>query len=267
MRNRKASAPQANGDAIDLIKAEHMEKEKLAVLLFHRGSPNAADPAYRKRVKDQITIRQTRKANDEEQAVSCHLTISTIPRSDGKYAAALEEIPGLSGSAVMSILGSILRDYSYIYDDKGEDAETYSVLKVEGVKSESLTNALKSRGSLDYLTLTRTLPPDAPDSQGIAEPQSQKVKYKIVGNPASAPWRKRFKDFVEGVKPTWDYVSVDVTLDDNRHKTVRVDTQDDAAELLFIRSELVHIQTDLNPCTLEIVPQVVKAASKLMRKK
>ncbi|HEX8580215.1 MAG TPA: hypothetical protein VF655_11565 [Allosphingosinicella sp.] len=264
VRNGKASAPQRNGDTIDLIKVEHDATRELLVLLFHRVSPNAADPAYRRRQANKLSLRQTKKEIDEEQAVSCHLVISTKLK-DGTYPATLEEIPGLSASAVLGIVKSVLHDYKYPYKKGKESLETNTVFKAEGVKASSLTDALKKKGSLDYLTLTRTLPPDVPDAGGIAEPQTQRIRYKIVGDPAQAGWQKKFKSFIEGTKATWDHVSVDITLEDDRHRTVRIDAEKEAAEILFVRSDLVFIKGDLNPCTMKVVPAIVDAAAKLLK--
>lgn len=266
IRNRKATVPQPNGDSIDLIGATHIEKDKVVVLLFHRASPDAADPAYRKKERAGLTLRQTKKKAGEEQAVSCHLVISTT-KKDGVYPAALEEIPGLSASAIMSIVGQVLRDYKYPYVKKKKELETDTVLKVDGVKSESLERALKRKNALTSLTLVRNTPPNVPDSSGIAEPQATRIRYKIVGNPAQDEWQKKFKKFVEGTKGTWDQVNVEINLEDDRQRTVRVDTEKEASEVLFVRSELVIIPDDLKSCTTDIVPSVVKAAKSVLAKK
>jgi hypothetical protein len=264
-KNGKSKGSQANGDTIDLIKVSHLAAEKLVVLLFHRASPNAADPAYRKRVKENLTLRKTKKETDEEQAVSCHLVISTTLK-DGSYRAALEEIPGLSASAIMSIIGIVLRDYKYPYVKNKKSFETDTVFKAEGVKSETLDQALKKKGALTSLTLVLNTSPNIPDASGIAEPQAERVRYKIVGNPRSEKWRNKFKEFVEGTRADWDQVNVEIQLEDERRRTVRLETETEASEILFVRSELVIISDDLEICTMEVVPSVINAARKLINK-
>ena len=265
--NNKGSLPQAGGDTVELVETEHLEKEGLVVLLFHRASPDAADPAYRKKVNNKVQIRQTKKQRDEEQTVSCHLVIKVQPVSPGEYDAVLEEIPGLSLSAVSSIFGVLLNEYKYAYQQGGEDKETYVTLKAEGMKSEFLTDALKKKSSLRYLTLTRAVPIDAPDAEGLAEPQNERVRYRIVGNPASPQWRKKLSDFVTGSKADWDQVSIDIALDDNRSRTVRLDKEDETAELLFVRSELEYLGGEVVSCSLTTVPLIIKAAKKVLSKK
>jgi len=265
IRNGKASVPQSGGETVDLIAAEHLADKELLVLLFHRANPNAADPAYRKRLKSGLSLRHATKETNEEQAVSCHLVISTKLK-DGVYQAALEEIPGLSATSIIAIISRVLMAYKYPYISKGKSLETTAIFRLEGLKSATLEDALKKEGSLDYLTLTRRVPTSVPDSSGIAEPQAERVRYKIVGDPSSKKWGKKFKEFVEGTKGTWDHVTVDLTLSDNRHKTIRVDTEQEAAEILFVRSELVMIPgQSLRSCSTAIVQTVVDAARKLVQ--
>lgn len=44
LRKDKASITQSNGEIVELVKAKHVAETNTVVLLFHRASPNAADP-------------------------------------------------------------------------------------------------------------------------------------------------------------------------------------------------------------------------------
>lgn len=88
MRKKRSFALQANGDTVDLVRVDDSISGVL-VLLFHRTSPAAADPAYRKLKGDDITVRMTKKEDDEDQALSAHLVISTKAISAGAYQSAL----------------------------------------------------------------------------------------------------------------------------------------------------------------------------------
>jgi hypothetical protein len=268
LRSKKASLAQANGDSVDLIAVTYDAKLGVLVLLFHRASPNAADPAYRKITSDQMSVRQAKKENGEEQTVSAHLVIKTKSKRPGTYDAALEEMPGLSLSTIRPIIGLALNDFRYAYEDrKGNEKETYSTFKPYGLKAESLTAALKSKGSLNFLTLTRTKVPDAPDSEGIAEPQVEKIKYKIIGDPTAPEWRAKFATFVKNAREKeWDDITLDMSLEDDRHRTVKVDREAEAAEILFVRAEQIHVSEDLNPCTMKVVDALVTQATKLLAK-
>lgn len=262
-RDGRASAKEGK-DTIDLIKVEHFPSKELVVLLFHRTSPNASDPAYRSKVNNELFIRQTEKKFDEDQAQSCHFVISTKRNADGGFAAVLEEIQGLSATTVLSIVRRVLHDFKYPYTHKKKSLETNTTFKAEGIKSESLDNALRHKASLNYLVLTRTSAPDVPDAAGIVEPRSERAKYKIVGDPTSADWKAKFKNFVEGTRETWDQVSIEVQLEDDRQRTVILDRTNTAAEILFVRSELVYFKNDLPPCSTKVVLPIVDAASKLI---
>ncbi|MEG3163801.1 hypothetical protein U1701_04265 [Sphingomonas sp. PB2P19] len=259
----KATASEGK-DTIDLIKADHLEAKGVVVLLFHRTSPNAADPAYRRKIKNEVVLRQTAKQLDEDQVVSSHFVISTSPGDDGGYPAVLEEIPGLSATTVLGIVRRVLHDFKYPYTLKKKSLDTNTTFKAEGVKSENLDAALKNKSALRYLTLTRTAAVDVPDGAGIVEPKSERARYKVVGDPTSARWKAKFKDFVEGTKGSWDQVTVEVQLDDDRQRTVVIDRDNAAAEILFVRSELLTFKDDLPSCSTSVVTRIVNAAIKLM---
>jgi hypothetical protein len=263
----KASSVQPNGDTVELIMAEVREPQKVAILLFHRSSPDAADPMYRKKVKDKLSVRQAEKANGEEQTVSAHLVIELEPKKPGAFRAALEEIPGISLAVIQAILSPILRDYSYGFQDKkGDDHETYSTLKVEGIKSEALSDALKTQ-TLNYLTLTRTTVPNAPDGDGIVEPMNDRMRYKIVGNPSDPAWTTKLDKWVKKVRGEgWEDISLDISLDDERHRTVKLDRDQEAKEMLFVRSEQVSVKTELKPCTTAVLDEMVEQAIAIIKK-
>jgi len=267
-RKKLCVEKQANNDTVDLVRIDDTT-DGLLVLLFHRTSPTAADPAYRKQKGDDITLRMTRKGAGEDQAVSAHLVISTKISPMGGYPCALEEINGLSLSTVSSIIKKALDGYNYPYrDKKGIEKETYSTFKALGIKGESLTDALHNNSSINYLTLTRTKVPDAPDSDGIAEPQSERIRYKIVGDPKSPEWMKKLRLFETKIRSDdWDDIFLDISLEDERHRTVKLDREREAAEVMFVRSEQVSVERDLDPCTVDIVPELVSAAKKLIVRK
>lgn len=264
-KNGNASNQQPNGDTVELIKIEVLERIGAIVLLFHRSSPDAADPMYRKRETGAMTLRQAEKAKNEEQTVSAHLVIENKARKRGLYRAALEEIPGISLSVVQAILSPILRDYKYGFEDKrGDDQETYSTLKVEGVKSESLTEALKTQ-TLNYLTLSRETTADAIDGDGIVEPMNEKMKFKILGEPSSLKWRKKLDAWVKNARAAgWEEVSLDLSLEDDRNRTVKLDRDKEATEILFVRSEQITVKGELKPCSLNVVQEFVKEALKIV---
>ena len=104
MRSGKAHDIQANGDRIDLIDVVYRPSSKALILLFHRTSPGAADPFYRKgESTDDFSLRQVSKDADETQAVSAHVVIQTKAISDSRYPAILEEIPSISMSSLAAL--------------------------------------------------------------------------------------------------------------------------------------------------------------------
>ncbi len=77
IRNDKASTTTANSDEVELRGAIHEEPRGVVVLLFHRGSSNAADPMFRKKdVKSRaVTVRAATRAPYEGQLLSAHFSL------------------------------------------------------------------------------------------------------------------------------------------------------------------------------------------------
>lgn len=123
----KALDVQSNGDIVELMEIRHVQASKALVLLFHRASPDAADPAYRKRAvaeagkkpAEKFIIRTSVKNQGEVQSVSAHLIIRERDASKGAYRAVLEEIPGISMAVVREIIAKALYDYPYEYVKRG----------------------------------------------------------------------------------------------------------------------------------------------------
>jgi len=268
IRNKKAEAVQPNGDRVEIVATQHDQAKGLLTLLLHRTSPTAADPSYRKRVKDKIQVRHGTKDQDEDQAVSAHLTIRTKASAPFTYDFVLEEIPGLSMSVIRPIFGILLRDYEFPYlDKKGEEQATYSTVRADGVKSEGLDSALKKKSSLSYITLVRTNIPDAPDSDGLAEPQTEKIKYKIVGDINTKDRREKLNNFITRArKADWDDIYIEINLDDDRHRTVKLDREEEASEILFVRSEQVAVSVELKPCSHDVLDEIVSCCEKILSK-
>lgn len=265
----KALEVQPNGDVVELMEVEYNAKSKALNLLFHRASPDAAEPTYRKRARQKagkkVTIRKAEKQEGEEQSVSAHLVISDQPIRPGTYKAALEEIPGIAMAVVRRIIGQCLHDYEYDFERKKKQINTYSTFKPVGVPSETLSGALKG-GTLSFITLVRPAKADFVDADGLFHPQTETMRIKVDGEISSGNWRDHLPAMFRKAKAAgWTDFSVDLELNDQRRRTVKLDRQDEAKEVLFVRSDELNFQTELDVCSVDIVEEVVTKALKLVR--
>lgn len=261
IKNNKASTVTANGDEVELLQAVHDQKRNTVVLLFHRGSPNAADPMYRKKDKKSrvVTVRAATKAADEEQSLSAHFVISTKPETAGRYKCALEEVPGISLAAIEPIIASALREYPYDYTDRrGQSAETYCTVKSAGIKSATLADSLK-RGHINYLTLIRPADPNLVDAEGIFHPMDQRMKIKIDKTTIdNKGFFDKLGDYIKGAQDEgWEHFDVDVTFENERHRTIKVERDQAAQEVLFVKAEEVTVIKELSLCTTTIVDELI----------
>ncbi|RWD61183.1 MAG: hypothetical protein EOS60_33190 [Mesorhizobium sp.] len=266
----KALEVQPNADIVELMEVHYDLKKKALTLLFHRASPHAAEPIYRKKArqragKKKVTVRKAKKLEGEEQSVSAHAVILDDPIRPGTYRAALEEIPGISMAVVRRIIGQALHDYEYDFERKKKQINTYSTFKPVGVPSETLSGALKG-GTLSCVTLVRPAKADFVDADGLFRPQTETMRIRVEGELTSGNWRDYLPAMIKRAKNAgWTDFSVDLDLDDDRRRTVKLDREDEAKEVLFVRSDELHFQTELETCSVDIVEEVVTKALELIK--
>lgn len=269
VQNEKALEVQPNDDIVELMEVAYDAKTRALKMLFHRASPNAAEPTYRKKARQQagrkVTVRKAGKRAGEEQSISAHLIVVDEAVRPGIYRAALEEIPGISMAVVHRIIGQALREYQYEFERKKKQIQTYSTFKPEGIPSETLSGALKD-GSMSYITLVR--PAQAPfvDADGLFSPQTETMRIRVEGDVRGGNWRNHLPAMFRKAKAAgWTDFSVDLELDDNRRRTVKLDRQDEAKEVLFVRSDELNFKTELDSCAVDFVDEVVTKVLKLIR--
>ncbi|SFH52334.1 hypothetical protein [Ensifer sp. OV372] len=246
------------------MEAEYRPKSGCLVVLIHRASPNAAEPTYRKKARQKagkkVTVRQAVKDADEEQSVSAHLVISSVANGKGLYRASLEEIPGIGMAVVRRLVAEALREYTYEFERKKKQVETYSTFKAEGVPSETMSNALKT-GQINFVTLVRQAKPSFVDADSLFRPEQEVLRLRVTGAIDGKNWRDVFADLVSRARNDgWSDFKVDIDLDDQRNRTVKIDQSDEAKEILFVRSEQAKFKTSLPACSIDIVDEVVEKA-------
>lgn len=266
LSSQKALDVKDNGDIVELMQIDDKLVPGALVLLFHRASPDAADPMYRKKARaGKITVRTVDRKPDEDQTVSAHLVIKRRPYSAGEYDAALEEIPGVSMATVGTVIRKALSDYVYEFKDrKGKDDSTYTVFKPRGVKSETVSNAIKT-GSFKYITLVRPARAKFVDSDDTFQPIDERMKIRITKDLTPSNWMKKIGDLAKSARDAgWDDFQVDIEMDDDRSKTVRISRGQEAKEIMFLRSELISVSNELPACSASISVELCKKALKVI---
>lgn len=264
IKAEKALEVQSNGDIVELMEVEHRPKQNALVLLIHRASPHAADPTYRKKARKnaakRFTVRQAVKDADEEQSVSAHVVIVATKSPKGTYQAALEEIPGISMAVVRRLISNALREYPFNFQKGKKQIETYITFKPVGVKSETMDHALK-KGRINFVTLSRPAKPTFVDAGNLFRPENEVLRLRVVGKIDGKNWKAVFSNLVSKArKDGWADFKVDVDLDDQRSRTVKIDRDEEAKEILFVRSETADFKTALPACSVDIVDEVVQKA-------
>lgn len=133
-------------------------------------------------------------------------------------------------------------------------------MKALGLKSETMEGALR-KGEIDYVTLVRPANPKFVDAEGIFEPTTEtmklRVKQKITPQNYTDSISKLFKSAKEN---GWEQFNIDIALDDKRKRTVKVEKDQEAKELLFVRSEHAAFKKEIPVCSARINENVAEKA-------
>lgn len=269
VKKKTALEVQSNNDIVELMDAKYFGAEKALVLLFHRASPNAADPTYRKIARedagDKVVLRHAKKEDGEEQSISAHFVIADGLSGKGEFSAVLEEIPGISMACVRRIIAVAMSDYVHTFKRGKSWIETRSSFTPTGVKSETMTKALE-RGRLGFVTLSRPAKADFVDGDGAFKAEREVLRLRITGVIDKQNWRGKFANLVSHAREKgWDDFKVDINLDDNRSRTVDIDRTDEASEILFVRSESATFKVTLDTCSSTFVDEIVEKAVSIAR--
>ncbi|MGQ2906770.1 MAG: hypothetical protein ACT6QU_02335 [Aliihoeflea sp.] len=262
---------QSNGDIVELMSVKYRPADRALVLLFHRASPDAAEPTYRTKARSQasagnaagariVTVRTSTKAANEEQSVSAHLVIREPAIRRGTYRAVLEEIPGISMGVIRQIMGRALAEYTYPFKKGKTEKESYSFVKAEGLKSETMEKALED-GQIDFVTLTRPAVAPFADADGMFEPTNETMRLRVKQVVTAENFKARISSLLTRAKDAgWHQFNVDISFSDKRKRTVRLEKEQEAREILFVRSDQVDFPLPLAACAVDIVDQVVEKA-------
>jgi hypothetical protein len=248
-------------DVVKLTKVDVNKRTGLVTLLFRRSDPDGSVPVFENRQDD--TLRSADKADHEAEAVSAHLFIRIVkvPGQHPTYRAALEEVPGLGRTYVQQLLKSILREAKYEYEDhRGETGETYSVVTFGGIPSETVGTAMRG-GGMNYVELVRPPRLDGLDTHGML-PREERLRISIK------PADRRNMDLIGRLRDwaaqnEWQKVRVQVKSGE-RTKVVDVAREADAADVLFVKSELVKVRTSMKSCTDTINKELSAVARNLL---
>jgi hypothetical protein len=261
VKAEKAMVRAANGDSIELVKAVPNPAKNCLTLLFHRGSPSAADPSYRRSALEGgqriLTVRQANREPDEEQSYSAHLVIHGTPNADNEYRAALEEIPGLSMGAVREIIGLALNEYKIDFLKDNVKHETHFTFRPTPIKSETLTSALK-RGGASFVTLTKPADAGFVDGDDTFCPETETMRIRVIGELTDRNWQQKIGDLITRASSEgWVDSSVDLALENGKRKTVKMEREIAAKEVIFVLAEEVVVANPLQPCSTQEVNELV----------
>jgi hypothetical protein len=262
-RNR-ASLVLRNRDVVRLTAMSVRPKDDVAVLLFRRSDPDAANPIFEN--EKTRKLRPSDKKPDEGIAVSAHLFVRLAGIPDAAhptYRAILEEVPGLTRTYVQVLLHDILSEATYRYTDKrGDEKDTYTMVDLHGLKSEKVSGALKGQSVVPAITLVRPANVKGLDTEGLIVAREEKMKLIIRAEP------KQTLRIIKKIQTwmglhNWPKMVLEMDMPEDRRRLVALAREADAADILFVRSEPVEVKNRLEMCTDTIVEELVDKAQEM----
>jgi hypothetical protein len=249
-----------NDDIVRITKVEKVEGGKVIAVLFRRRNESIAMQVLEHKTTKKL--REPEKAKEESPVDSCHLFIRIEPEKGRPHAhrVVLEEVPGIGRTYVHHLLRIVLHGVEYEYADaKNNIGMTYTVVKFEGMPSETLAAALKG-GGMNYLELERAPDLAGLDNEGIsARPIVLRLTVK-----AEAKNRMALVTNVRawGKAHNWPDLRVQVRTSEDKTRVVKVAREADAGDTLFLKAELVQTKGEMKPATDEINKELAQHATK-----
>ena len=78
---------------------------------------------------------------------------------------------------------------------------------------------------------------------------------------------EKLDDFVKGARAQgWEQFDVDINLDDERRRTVTLERDEDAKDVLFVRAEEIAVKDELQFCATIINDELVTHMQQVMQK-
>jgi hypothetical protein len=262
-RNR-ASLVLRNRDVVRLTKMDVRPKNDIAILLFRRSDPDAANPIFEN--EKTRKLRPSDKKPDEGIAVSAHLFLRLSGIKDAAhptYRAILEEVPGLTRTYIQALLHDILAESTYQYtDQRGEKKDTYTMADLHGLKSEKVSGALKGQSVVPSITLVRPANVKGLDTEGLVVAREEKMKLIIRAEPtATLRIIKKIQAWMGD--HNWPKMVLEVDMPENRSRLVALAREADAADILFVRAEPVDVKNRLEMCTDTVSEELVGKAQEM----
>ena len=264
IKKGKASLVLKNKDVVRLTAVDVRERDKIAVMLFRRSDPEAATPIF----EDEKTraLRKSDKKPGEAIAVSAHMFVRIGMIEDAahpSYRAILEEVPGLSRTYVQTLLHDIVKEIRYSYTDKrGEKKETYTIVEFHGQKSEKIGGALKEQSVVPSVTLVRPGSIKGLDVEGLVVAREERMKLLIRAHPdQTLGILKKIQTWMKG--HDWPRLLVEMHMPEERTRLVQLAREQDASDILFIRSVPVDVEKPLEACTATVNEELVAKAQAL----
>lgn len=260
----KANFVLRNRDVVRLTAMDVRPKDNIAILLFRRSDPDAANPIFEN--EKTRKLRPSDKRPDEGIAVSSHLFIRLDGVEDAAYptyCAILEEVPGLSRTYIQALLHELLSDARYNYtDQRGQKKETYTMVDFHGVKSEKVGGALKGESVVPSVTLVRPGNVKGLDTEGLVIPREERMKLVIRAEPRQTlRIIRKIQDWMG--HHNWPKMLVQMDMPEQRSRLVALAREADAADILFVRSVPIDVKNQLEACTATINEELVEKAQAL----
>lgn len=256
-RSGKAELKIKDEDSIELARLSFREDQGIAILLLQRGNPKGVTPMF-KHVRTR-EIRRSDRTPDDLLAHSCHVVIKIEPENATlpTHRVVVEETTGISPTYIASFFRNVLKSAPYKSNDKrGKEIEAVSTSDFRGHPSESVEEAMHD-GTIREIRLVkpgelRDYDDEHIDVRDVIQPLKVKGTPNVVMRTIRDLWTRN--------RANWTEMRVQIESAEGKSRVVHVGREQDAAQALFVKSEYVTLDQEIDACCDQIHEELVTKA-------
>lgn len=210
-----------------------------------------SNPALQNIITPDIEIIQ--KKENQGVASSIHIVMSYIPKIDNHYIGLVEQIPGFPKHIYMKLFNYLFRLYCTDIVGNGLDKKVKCHPKIESniLDGDALDAALKKH-PLKGITLYRY---DKTKSDIDENDEVSIFEQTVFLKPRELSLGEKAKEIIKkcaavGREKQYSALKVHFATDDNREKTIRVETtKADSTELYFGKRKKINLRNYIDQCS------------------
>jgi hypothetical protein len=92
------------------------------------------------------------------------------------------------------------------------------------------------------------------------------MRLRVKGKIEAHDWQEKVTALVaEARADGWEEFNIEIDLGNKRSKTIVLEREQEAKEILFVRADEILLENELSPCSVDLQDEVINKCIALMR--